>query len=176
MWGRNRRVKLREDFYYRLSVVSISMAPLRERPGDVGLLVRYFLDLAAGKYGKNMSAVEADAMRILSEYDWPGNVRQLEHLINQVVITNNRTELTAEMLPAELAAGGRPGPAVRGRVEREGGEAALSIEKMEQNLIMRAIELTSGSVREAARQLGLSEATLYRKMKKYGISRTFARQ
>jgi DNA-binding NtrC family response regulator len=165
--------KLREDFYYRLSVVSISMAPLRERLGDVGLLVRYFLDLAAGKYGKNMAAVSADAMRILNEYDWPGNVRQLEHLINQIVITNNRTELTAEMLPGELAAGGPRVPAVRGRVEPKEMGPVLSIEKMEQNLIMRALELTSGSVREAARQLGLSEATLYRKMKKYGISRTF---
>lgn len=165
--------KLREDFYYRLSVVSINMAPLRDRPGDVELLVRYLLDLAAGKYGKTMSAVDADAMRILNEYDWPGNVRQLEHLINQIVITNNRTELTAEMLPGELAAAARRVPAVRGRVASQEKEAALSIEKMEQNLIMRALELTSGSVREAARQLGLSEATLYRKMKKYHISRTF---
>jgi len=135
--------------------------------------VRYFLDLAAGKYGKSMSAVEAAAMGILNEYDWPGNVRQLEHLINQIVITNNRTELTAELLPAELAAAGRRVPAVRGRVASQDKGAGLSIEKMEQNLIMRALELTSGSVREAARQLGLSEATLYRKMKKYHISRTF---
>jgi two-component system response regulator HydG len=61
--------KLREDFYYRLSVVSIEMAPLRERPGDLALLTRYFLDLAAAKYGKNMSAVATEAMTLLSNYD-----------------------------------------------------------------------------------------------------------
>jgi DNA-binding NtrC family response regulator len=167
--------KLREDFYYRLSVVSIEMAPLRMRPGDAALLTRYFLDLAAAKYGKNMSTVAPDALTLLTSYDWPGNVRQLEHLIDEIVITNNNPELTADMLPAEIA---RALPHAVGQeaAPQQAQTAVLSIEKMEQNLILRALELTSGSVREAARQLGLSEATLYRKIKKFGISRTFARQ
>jgi len=89
--------KLRKDFYYRLSVVSIDLVPLRQRPGDTALLTHYFLDLAAAKYGKNMSSVSPVAMKLLNAYDWPGNVRQLEHLIDQVVITNNCTELTPQM-------------------------------------------------------------------------------
>jgi len=166
--------KLREDFYYRLSVVSIEMAPLRQRPGDIALLTRYFLDLAAAKYGKNMSAVAPEAMTLLVNCDWPGNVRQLEHLIDEIVITNNNAELTADMLPGEIA---RPVPHGAGAeaAPRQPQPAVLSIEKMEHNLILRALELTSGSVREAAGQLGLSEATLYRKMKKFGISRTFVK-
>jgi transcriptional regulator with PAS, ATPase and Fis domain len=151
------------------------MAPLRERPGDVPLLARYFLDLAAAKYGKNMSTVTPEAMTLLSNCDWPGNVRQLEHLIDQIVITNNSAELTADMLPAEIStAAARIVPA-RAAADEDSGQAVLSIEKMEKHLILRALELTSGSVREAARQLGLSEATLYRKMKKFGISRTFSK-
>jgi transcriptional regulator with PAS, ATPase and Fis domain len=165
--------KLREDFYYRLSVVSIEMAPLRERPGDLALLTRYFLDLAAAKYGKNMSAVATEAMTLLSNYDWPGNVRQLEHLIDQIVITNNSAELTADMLPAEIGSTTARVVPAHATAGQDSGQAVLSIEKMEQHLILRALELTSGSVREAASQLGLSEATLYRKMKKFGISRTF---
>ncbi|MHC4154104.1 MAG: sigma-54-dependent transcriptional regulator [Planctomycetota bacterium] len=165
--------KLREDFYYRLSVVSIEMAPLRARPGDLALLTRYFLDLAAAKYGKNMSAVATEAMTLLSNCDWPGNVRQLEHLIDQIVITNNSAELTADMLPAEIASATARIVPAHATADQVSGQAVLSIEKMEQHLILRALELTSGSVREAARQLGLSEATLYRKMKKFGISRAF---
>ncbi|MHC4483118.1 MAG: sigma-54-dependent transcriptional regulator, partial [Planctomycetota bacterium] len=72
--------RLREDFYYRLSVVSIDLAPLRQRPGDIALLVGYFLDLAAAKYAEDMSSISSEAMKLLEAYDWPGNVRQLEHL------------------------------------------------------------------------------------------------
>jgi transcriptional regulator with PAS, ATPase and Fis domain len=169
--------RLREDFFYRLSVVSIEMAPLRQRPGDVGLLIRYFLDLAAVKYGKNMSSISADAMKLLETYDWPGNVRQLEHLIGQIVITNSSTELTLDMLPAELT----KAAAIRtshlpAQANMTSGHSIPSIQEMEHHLILQALELTSGSVCEAAKQLGLSEATLYRKIKKFGISRTFVKQ
>ena len=171
------RNKLREDFYYRLSVVSMDVAPLRQRTSDIPLLVRYFLDLAAAKYGKNMSSVSPEAMRVLEGYDWPGNVRQLEHLIGEVVITNNSTELTAEMLPTELNAGAtRDSSRVDTKTGVEPDEAIPSIREMEHRLILRALELSSGSVPEAAKHLGLSEATLYRKIKKFGISRTFVQQ
>jgi DNA-binding NtrC family response regulator len=169
--------KLREDFYYRLSVVSIELAPLRQRPGDIALLVRYFLDLAAAKYGKNMSSVSPEAMRVLEAYTWPGNVRQLGHLIGEIVITNNSTELTVEMLPPELAkAASRITSGVKAQTGALPDDTILSFQEMERNLILQALELTSGSVREAAKQLGLSEATLYRKIKKFGISRTFVKQ
>ncbi|MHC4647927.1 MAG: sigma-54-dependent transcriptional regulator [Planctomycetota bacterium] len=166
--------KLREDFYYRLSVVTIELAPLSQRPGDIGLLVRYFLDLAAAKYGRNMSSIAPDAMRQIEAYHWPGNVRQLEHLIDQIVITNNSPELTAAMLPTELSEAASHEVSRRNaRPDKELEQAHLSIARMEHDLILRALELTSGSVRGAAKHLGLSEATLYRKIKKFGISRAF---
>lgn len=169
--------KLREDFYYRLSVVSIDLVPLRQRPGDVALLTRYFLDLAVAKYGKNMSSISPEAIKLLEAYDWPGNVRQLEHLIDQIVITNNSTEFTAEMLPSEIV-----GTASRRKLDTDiltsgaADKPILSIPEMERRLILQALELTSDSVPAAAKHLGLSEATLYRKIKKFGISRTFAKQ
>ncbi|MHC4476735.1 MAG: sigma-54-dependent transcriptional regulator [Planctomycetota bacterium] len=172
-----RNNKLREDFYYRLRVVSIDMAPLRQRASDIGLLVRYFLDLAAAKYGKNMCSVSPEAMKLLEAYCWPGNVRQLEHVIGQIVITSNSTELIADMLPKELTEAAAAGTA---RIESETGrrpdQRIPSIREMEFSLILKALELTSGSVGEAAKHLGLSEATLYRKIKKFGISRSFTRQ
>lgn len=169
--------RLRKDFYYRLSVVSIELAPLKQRSGDIALLVRYFLDLAAAKYGEGMSSISPGAIKLLEAYDWPGNVRQLEHLIGRIVITDNSTELTAEMLPPELTrAASLTTSHIGARTRREPGETILSIQEMEHNLILQALELTSGSVREAAGHLGLSEATLYRKIKKFGISRTFTEQ
>ena len=159
--------RLREDFYYRLSVVSIHIAPLRQRPPDIALLTRYFLDLNVAKYGKSMFSVSPDAMKLLKSYDWPGNVRQLEHLIGQIVITNNTTELTAEMLPPEInESASRRSAHIDTETGCEPGEPIPSIQEMEHRLILQALELTSGSVPEAARHLGLSEATLYRKIKK----------
>jgi len=99
-----RNNQLREDFYYRLSVVTVELAPLRERPADIALLTRYFLNIAAAKYGKNMPSVLPEAMRLLEAYDWPGNVRQLEHIIDQIIIFNNTTKITTEMLPHEISA------------------------------------------------------------------------
>jgi DNA-binding NtrC family response regulator len=169
--------RLREDFYYRLSVVSIDLVPLRQRPGDIPLLVLYFLDLAAARYGKDMSCVSQEAMKLLEAYEWPGNVRQLEHLVGEIIITNNSTELTADMLPPELGSGAL-GTRARSdtRAGAESKEDIPSIREMERRLILRALELTSGSVPEAAKHLELSEATLYRRIKRFGISRTFVRQ
>jgi len=159
--------RLREDFYYRLSVISIHIAPLRQRPLDIALLTRYFLDLNVAKYGKSMFSVSPEAMKLLKAYDWPGNVRQLEHLIGQIVITNNNTELTAEMLSPEITeSASRRSAHIDTETPYEPGESIPSILEMEHRLILHALELTSGSVPEAARHLGLSEATLYRKIKK----------
>ncbi len=168
--------KLREDFYYRLSMISIYLAPLSKRTGDIALLTRYFLDLAAAKYSKNMSSISSEAMRLIETYEWPGNIRQLENLIGQIVITNNESEITPEMLPSEIINGAhRLSTSSSSQSGTEPHKTIPSIEEMERRLILEALELTSGSVPNAAKQLGLSEATLYRKIKKFGITRTFAK-
>jgi transcriptional regulator with PAS, ATPase and Fis domain len=165
--------KLREDFYYRLSVVTIELAPLRDRAGDTGLLVRYFLDLAGAKYGRCLSGVSPEAMEVLESYNWPGNVRQLEHVIDQVVITTTGGELAVDVLPEELKEAPKRHREVGAKAAEHLAAGIPSIQEMERELILRALRVTSGSVHEAAKHLGLSEATLYRKIKKYGLSRLF---
>jgi DNA-binding NtrC family response regulator len=167
--------KLREDFYYRLSVVSIRLASLRHRTGDVALLTRYFLDLAAARYGRIVPSVSSEAMRLLVNYHWPGNVRELEHVISQIVIMSGASELKPEMLPTEIQQAERIDASVT--ADDVGTDAARpipTISEMERQLILEALRLASGSVPEAAKQLGLSPATLYRKVKKYGISRAWS--
>jgi DNA-binding NtrC family response regulator len=167
--------RLREDFYYRLSVVSIRLAPLRHRPGDVALLARYFLDLAAARYGRAVPSVSAEAMRLMERYHWPGNVRELEHVISQIVIMSGGSELKPEMLPTEMQQAERMDAALTADdVGTDTARSIPTISEMEHQLILEALRLTSGSVPDAAKQLGLSPATLYRKVKKYGISRAWS--
>jgi len=167
-----RNNQLREDFYYRLSVVTVELAPLRERPADIALLTRYFLNIAAAKYGKNMPSVLPEAMRLLEAYDWPGNVRQLEHIIDQIIIFNNTTKITTEMLPHEISASAsRRRPRIDIQTSGVNDNHIPSISQMERQLIAQTLMLTSNSVPSAAKSLGLSEATLYRKIRKYRISR-----
>ncbi len=166
--------KLRSDFYYRLSMITITLPPLRQRGEDIGLLANYFLDLARRKYGRQMESISPEAMGILQEYPWPGNVRQLEHLIHQIVITNQGTELAADMLGSDILR-----TASTATPEMSDGNVPIktitSINEMEQNLIREALEITHGSIPAAAKQLGLSQTTLYRKIKKFGFQRTFAK-
>jgi two-component system response regulator HydG len=152
------------------------MVPLRQRGDDIALLARYFLDLAAAKYGRNMSSISPQAMKLLETYDWPGNVRQLEHLIDQIVITNNEPQLTGQMLPDEITKAAPRSEYIDTKTHQKPVKAAPSIQEMQRHLILQALESSGGSVSTAARQLGLSEATVYRKIKKFGIRRTFVKQ
>ncbi len=166
--------RLREDFFYRLSVVNLELIPLRERTGDVALLADYFLDKAAAQYGRAIASFTPDALRLLETYAWPGNVRQLEHIVSQMVITNSGTKLTVDALPREIRQSVPSlDPDTPGSIDAH--RAIPSIKEMEQQLIIRALELTNDHVPEAAKQLGLSEATLYRKIKKLGLTRTFVK-
>ncbi|MHC5061436.1 MAG: sigma-54-dependent transcriptional regulator [Planctomycetota bacterium] len=169
--------KLREDFYYRLSVVTVELAPLTQRPGDIALLTRYFLNIAAAKFGKKMPEIMPEAMRLLEAYSWPGNVRQLEHIIDQIIIINNVTKITPQILPQEITNTVPPGkPDADISADNLTNQAIPSISQMEKQLIIQALELNADSIPAAAKSLGLSEATLYRKIKKYQISRPSIRQ
>ena len=172
-----RNNKLREDFYYRLSVVSIHLAPLKHRLGDIERLTRYFLDLCSAKYGREMSSISPGAIKLLEAYEWPGNIRQLEHMIGQIVITKNGTELTENMLPTEITneQSATQEIAWDSLLDTDSDKTIPSIREMEHRLILQTLESTSDSIPEAAKRLGLSEATLYRKIKKFGLSRSFGK-
>ena len=163
------RGKFRRDLFYRLHVVPIFVPPLRERREDIPALVEHFLRLYGDRAGRQMS-IAPDALRHLMRYDWPGNVRELENIIQRAFALLDgsliRLPDMAMLFPRQLQ---RPksgeGPAQLPADEERGNLLA----SQEARTIRTAIENAGGNKREAARVLGIGIATLYRKIKKYGI-------
>ncbi|HVX10206.1 MAG TPA: sigma 54-interacting transcriptional regulator [Pirellulales bacterium] len=149
--------KFREDLYYRLSVFELVVPPLRDRDGDVALLIDYFLDHFRKQHGRPGLAISPEARNKLLTAPWPGNVRQLRNVIDSAVV---------------LAAGERIEAADLGlRDATQGALDSLRIDHWERKLIMEALARAGGSVPEAARLLGIGRATLYRKLEEYDIPR-----
>ncbi|MBI1324677.1 response regulator [bacterium] len=177
--------KFREDLYYRLNVVPIRLARLRERPEDVPPLIAHFLRRICSRNGIPSKLFDPDSMRAMISYPWPGNVRELENTIERLEILTEGPVITLADLPEEIRygvgsrahTGSLPtGPAQQIAAESDSGisasktELAGTIDEMEKVAIENALEFTKGNVRAAARRLGIGAATIYRKMKKYGIS------
>ncbi len=158
-----RRGQLREDLYYRLNVFPIVVPPLRARAGDVPLLARHFLDRFSARGDRPPLAFAEPAIDELMRHDWPGNVRELENLVERLAILASGPVITAEQVRAE-----RPGPPAPGR-PLEAGAGLRAIDRIEMDAILEALSASDGNVREAARRLGLGQATVYRKIKKYKI-------
>jgi two-component system NtrC family response regulator len=154
----------REDLYYRLNVVVISVPPLRERKEDIPVLIDHFLKKYALENGRNMTGITREARDLLLKYDYPGNVRELENIIERAVVICRESVLSVEDLPfAEETIY----PAERGR--KESGMLRGSIEELERNLIMDAMEKAGDHQTKAAELLGISERMLRYKLKKYGF-------
>jgi len=154
----------REDLYYRLNVVVISVPPLRERKEDIPVLIDHFLKKYALENGRNMTGITREARDLLLKYDYPGNVRELENIIERAVVICRESVLSVEDLPfAEETIY----HAERGR--KESGMLRGSIEELERNLIMDAMEKAGDHQTKAAELLGISERMLRYKLKKYGF-------
>ena len=152
----------RQDLFYRLAAFPIVIPPLRERREDIPLLANHFLETFAGGRDKPIGAISKAAMRALLQYDWPGNVRELENTIERAVLMETTEILQARNLPPELssAAGARGG---------SGAPEILPLEQVERQAVVQALEASGNNVSEAAQALGINRATLYRKLKKYGL-------
>jgi DNA-binding NtrC family response regulator len=180
---RVRKGRFREDLYYRLNVVPIAVPPLRERRQDIVVLANRFLQRSAVRFGKDISSFRPDALRALESYSWPGNVRELENLVERLTILVPRREIGLDDLPPEIACPNATcapasfpfGPQANGGKRKDiaestaGNEAVRSIEQMEKDAIQDVLQRVNGNVRDAARLLGLGMATVYRKIKRYGI-------
>jgi DNA-binding NtrC family response regulator len=161
-----RRGRFREDLYYRLNVVPLRLPPLRERSGDVPLLVAHFLDKHAGKLNRRIASVDPEAMRILTAYPWPGNVRELENAIERAMTLADGDVLDADAF-AHLVYEARRArrAATPARPAREGEEGALPpLEQVEKEYILEVLQATRWNRREASRILGISTVTLWRKI------------
>lgn len=149
--------KFREDLYYRLSVFELYVPPLRERGKDIQLLLNHFLTIFREKHGRPNLEISDEAEQRLLSYQWPGNVRQLRNVIDSAVIMADSNRILPEDLGLSEAAGDRM--------------ESLRIDHWERKLIAEALHRTESNVPNAAKLLGISRATLYRKIDDYGIKR-----
>lgn len=162
--------KFRKDLYFRLNVVTVHLPPLRERRSDVTALVHYFLDRFAP--GKTLG-ISPEAMRCMLQYDWPGNVRELENCIERAVALGSQDVLELADLPPAVRAQQEPAAVVEPFIGQTGqvGQAVgnADLEELERDTIQRVFEQVQGDKARARKMLGISRATLYRKLKRYNI-------
>ncbi|MEW6369094.1 MAG: sigma-54 dependent transcriptional regulator [Acidobacteriota bacterium] len=155
--------RFREDLLFRLNLIAIQIPPLRERPGDIPALVNHFLERLSRSYGRGAIRVTSGGLDWLRWLSWPGNIRQLAHLIERTVLTCDKELLDAVdfrlALDMELREADRSLPEV----------GSISLDEMEKAMILKALKHHRGHITNAAASLGLSRTALYRRMEKYGI-------
>jgi two-component system, NtrC family, response regulator PilR len=162
--------RFREDLYFRLNVIHIVMPPLRQREGDLALLAQYFLEKYAKEFGKNIRKISAYAMDILGQYTFPGNVRELENIIERSVAL----ETSNIVLPESLTLSNlQREKAQQGRRSTDIGSGGIELEKIldqiERDYIFKALEMSYGSKQKAADLLGLTMRSLRYRLSKLGI-------
>lgn len=165
----------REDLYYRLKVITLSIPPLREKKEDIPLLVEHFLRKHREVQKKNVSGVSEEALRLLMDYPWPGNIRELENVLLRAIVLCPSNCIEAEDLPAELQREGerREGkvPVDRQELKRMKRLAQQKIkEEMEKKFIEEALKRGEGNVLRSAEMVGMDRRQFQNLIKKYGIS------
>jgi two-component system response regulator HydG len=154
----------REDLYYRLNVVTLFVPPLRQRRGDIPLLVAYFVRRFAEKNRRTVEAVTPRCLELLVQYGWPGNVRELENAIERGVILMRGDELSEKSLPLPIQK--------QGESATTGANLApaSSLQEAERLMILQTLEETGGNKSEAARRLGITRKTLQNKLQRYDVA------
>jgi len=156
--------RFRQDLYYRINVVTLHLSPLRERLGDIPLLAEHFLKRHCERTGRKVVGFQDEALRMLQMFNWPGNVRQLENVIERAVILTKTPTIGVGDLPEEIRE-----PKGDGNGNGFGMPLKKALQSPERDLIMRALKAYHGSRQATAQALGINRTTLYKKMKRYGI-------
>jgi transcriptional regulator with GAF, ATPase, and Fis domain len=162
--------KFREDLYYRLNVINIVLPPLRERREDIPVIAGHFLKNCTSRYGKNSTGIKPDTMGYLERYNWPGNIREMENIIERmVVLADSATQiLTTDLLPEEIRYYDH-----LNEIDNDRDDVHRSTRSQhERRSILNALIDNNWNQSAAARELGMVESTLRYKMKKYGLSRS----
>ncbi|MCD6288758.1 MAG: sigma-54-dependent Fis family transcriptional regulator [Candidatus Hydrogenedentes bacterium] len=161
--------KFRQDLYFRLNVVQIKLPPLRERKDSLPTLIRHFLTKYNNRLGRNVTTIDEYALRLLAHYDYPGNIRELENIIEHAIIMAEDDIIRPRDLPENVyRPPGRLALPPSGTYEQSIDEF-VTIEEMERRLIRDTITRTGGNQTLAAKKLGISRSTLWRKLKQLGI-------
>ena len=170
--------RFRSDLYYRLNVVPIHLPPLRQRREDIFPLVEYFIQIMNKKIGRQISSVSNDALKLLIEYDWPSNIRELRNIIEHMAITTNGASITSKQLPSEIK-----GIYLNLTIPTANDELFESetwlpdfreakktlIENFERNYIQKLLEINGWNVSKSARGIGMQRSSFQRLMRKYEI-------
>ena len=160
--------RFREDLFYRLNVFRIHLPPLRERKEDIPYLAEYFVRLYAERNRKPVEGISDRAMGYLLNYEYPGNIRELENAMERAVTLVETPRIQPVDLPPEIFEGGIP--LLTGGSGGDGYPDNLTLEELERRYILRVLAKTGGNMTKAARSLGISRSTLWRKVGKYGIA------
>ena len=166
-----REGKFREDLYYRLNIIRMSIPPLRERKEDIPILVRQEINEMNRKLNKNINGISPQVMRLFNNYSWPGNVRELQHAVEHAmsILPDDATTITSSYLPEHILHLTKIRPAVQGKTTQQKPSLSSTVHSFERNAICDALLETGGKISEAARMLGVSRQTLQYRMKRNGI-------
>jgi transcriptional regulator with PAS, ATPase and Fis domain len=152
--------EFREDLYYRLKVVELSLPPLRERREDIPLLMEHFIDRFNRRMKKNIDGASSDVLDIFMEYPWHGNIRELEHAIEHAFVVCHDSTLTLRHLAPEIR-----------QISQTTGRSSKKVRSAEPKNILQILNQTDWNKSKAARLLGISRPTLYQKIKEFKLSR-----
>lgn len=164
--------RFREDLYYRLAVLILELPPLVERLGDIGLLARVILHRKSKEQHKPMPRLDPQAMALLETISWPGNVRQLANVLERAMVIATNGVLSEEVMADSMRSChpyGQPCPSCAPADIAPTGDPAVSLDAMEERALRDVLRQCGGNRKESARRLGIGRATLWRKMKKFGL-------
>lgn len=159
----------REDLYYRLNSFPIYIYPLRERKGDIVVLVNHFIAVFNKKHNKNIKGIDKKALKLLYDFSWPGNVRELENTIERCVVLAENDLITTDILPNYITGENFNVDLSQSKGGLFEEDIIVPFEKLKEEAIKHALKVTKGNINEAANRLMLGRATLYRLMEKYNI-------
>jgi two-component system response regulator HydG len=157
--------KFREDLLFRLQVVTVNLPPLRDRVGDVPLLVDHFIGELSEEHGREVTGLSPEARAMLVRYQWPGNVRELRNVVENMVLMAGSPLMGVDDVPEAV----KEATGLSGSRAGSYDLAGRSLEELERDLIAANLELVGGNRQKAAKVLGIGERTLYRKISKYGL-------
>lgn len=161
--------EFREDLFYRLNSFPIVVPPLRDRRGDIVILINHFIEKFNEKLNVNIKGVTKKALKILYDYNWPGNIRELENTIERCVILTDKQEIDVDVLPEQILSPVENYNISKNQVMFSENSSIIPFEMLKKEAIKHALNKTNGNVVEAAKKLNIGRATLYRLMEKYEI-------
>ncbi|MEE8378397.1 MAG: helix-turn-helix domain-containing protein, partial [Candidatus Aminicenantaceae bacterium] len=157
--------KFRQDLYHRLNRVEIHLPPLRERREDISLLIRHLLNIMSVKLDKRVSGVSRDVQKLLLRYDWPGNIRELENVLERASLLTKKTFIDLVDLPKDLLDYSK----LKLKMPFFSQKDFATLDEMEKEYISFLLKKTENNLRKTSIILNISRTTLYNKLKKYNI-------